>query len=178
MCIETGVDSVEHGIMLEEDNIRQMREKSTFIVQTLEVYHKIAEHGEKGEFPESLCRKGRQVIKCHAESFRMALGAGVKIAAGSDSGSYWYDMGESSLRELELMNAEGMSPVECLKSATSRAAECLRMADMLGTVEPGKLADVLIVEGDPLRKISEIRNTWMVFKEGRLVFEKDRGLLS
>jgi imidazolonepropionase-like amidohydrolase len=66
-----------------------------------------------------------------------------------------------------------MSPMECLKSATSRAAECLRMTESLGTLEVGKLADVLILERDPLANISAIRNTWMVFKEGRVVFQKE-----
>jgi imidazolonepropionase-like amidohydrolase len=162
--------------MLDEDNIRQMKGKGLFLVPTLSVYHKLVERGEKKQVPEFMYRKALQVVKRHAESFRMALAAGVKIAAGTDSGGYWYDMGESLLWELEIMNKEGMSPMECLKSATSRAAECLRMTDSLGTLEVGKLADVLILEGDPLANMSEIRKTWMVFKEGRLVFKKDASL--
>jgi len=173
LCIEAGVDSIEHGTMLDEDNIRQMKEKGIFLVPTLGVYRKIIERGEKKQVPEFLYQKALQVVQRHAQSFRMALAAGVKIAAGADSGSYWYDMGESLLWELEIMNKEGMSPMECLKSATSRAAECLRMTDSLGTLEAGKLADVLIVEGDPLANMGEIRKTWMVLKEGRVVFEKD-----
>ena len=176
LCIEAGVDSIEHGLMLDEDNIRQMKEKGLFLVPTLSVYHKLVERGEKKQVPDFMYRKALQVVKQHAESFRMALGAGVKIAAGTDSGGYWYDMGESLLWELEIMNKEGMSPMECLKSATSRAAECLRMTDSLGTLEAGKLADVLIVDGDPLSNMSEIRKTWMVFKEGRVVFKQGAGL--
>ncbi len=176
LCIEAGVDSIEHGLMLDEDNIRQMKEKGLFLVPTLSVYHKLVERGEKKQVPDFMYRKALQVVRQHAESFRMALAAGVKIAAGTDSGGYWYDMGESLLWELEIMNEEGMSPMECLKSATSRAAECLRMTDSLGTLEAGKLADVLIVDGDPLSNMSEIRKTWMVFKEGRLVFKKNASL--
>ncbi len=172
-CIEAGVDSIEHGLMLEEDNVLQMKEKGLFLVPTLGVYHRLVERGEKGLVPDYMYRKALQVVERHARSFHMALEIGVKIAAGTDSGGYWYHMGESLLYELEVMNQEGMSPMEVLISATSRAAECLRITGDLGTVEPGKLADLLIVDGDPLASISEIRKTWMVFKEGRVVFHKE-----
>jgi imidazolonepropionase-like amidohydrolase len=172
LCIEAGVDSIEHGLMLDEDNIRQMKDRGIFLVPTLGVYHKLVERGEKKLVPEFMYRKALQVVERHAKSFRMALAAGVKIAAGTDSGNYWYDMGESLLYELETMHKEGMAPMECLKSATSRAAECLRMTDSLGTLETGKLADVLILDGDPLVNLSAIRKTWMVLKEGRVVFQK------
>lgn len=176
LCIEAGVDSVEHGLMLDEDNIRQMKDRGIFLVPTLGVYHKLVERGEKKLVPEFMYRKALQVVGRHANSFRMALAAGVKIAAGTDSGGYWYDMGESLLWELEIMHKEGMAPMECLKSATSRAAECLRMTDSLGTLEAGKLADVLILDGDPLANLSMIRNTWMVLKEGRVVFQKSASM--
>jgi len=176
LCIEAGVDSIEHGLMLDEDNIHQMKAKGLFLVPTLGVYHKLVERGEKKQVPEFMYQKALQVVKRHGESFRKALAAGVKIAAGTDSGGYWYDMGESLLWELEIMHKEGMPPMECLKSATSRAAECLRMTDSLGTVEAGKLADILIVDGDPLTDLSAIRKTWMVFKEGRIVLQKSAGM--
>jgi len=172
LSIDAGVDSVEHGLVLDEDNIQQMKTKGVFLIPTLGVYRNLVERGEKKQVPEFMYQRGLQVVKRHAESFRMALAAGLKIAAGTDSGADWYYMGESLLWELEIMNSEGMAPMECLKSATSRAAECLRMMDTLGTLEAGKLADILIVEGDPLSNVSELRNTWMVFKEGRLVFKK------
>jgi imidazolonepropionase-like amidohydrolase len=158
--------------MLDEDNIQQMKDKGIFLVPTLGVYPKLVERGEKKLVPEFMYRKALQVVERHAKSFRMALAAGVKIAAGTDSGGYWYDMGESLLWELEIMHKEGMAPIECLKSATSRAAECLRMTDSLGTLESGKLGDVLILDGDPVANISAIRNTWMVLKEGRVVFKR------
>jgi imidazolonepropionase-like amidohydrolase len=169
-CIEAGVDSIEHGLMLEEDNIEAMVEKGLFLVPTLGVYRRLIERGEKGLVPEFMYTKALQVAERHAQSFHMALAAGVKIAAGTDSGADWYPGGDSLLFELEVMHEEGMSAKETLVSATCRAAECLRMTEDLGTLEPGKLADVLIVDGDPLADISDIRKTWMVFKEGRMVF--------
>lgn len=169
-CIAAGVDSIEHGLMLEEDIVLAMKEKNIFLVPTLGVYHKLVERGEQGLVPEYMYHKALKVVDRHAQSFRMALEAGVKIAAGTDSGGYWYHMGESLLYELEVMNQEGMKPMDALVSATSRGAELLRMTEDLGTVEAGKLADLLIVDGDPLANISEVKKTWMVFKEGKVVF--------
>ena len=171
-CIAAGVDSIEHGLVLEEDIVQAMLDKGIFLVPTLGVYRRLIERGERGEVPEYMYTKALEVAERHAESFRMALAAGVKIAAGTDSSSGWYPMGDSLLFELETMNSEGMSSMDTLLTATSRAAECLHMTEDMGTLEPGKLADVLIVEGDPLTNISDIRNTWMVLKEGRVVFSR------
>jgi imidazolonepropionase-like amidohydrolase len=170
-CIAAGVDSIEHGIFLEEDIVREMKKKDIFLVPTLAVYRRLVERGEKGEVPDYMYQKAVQVVARHAQSFRMALAAGVKIAAGTDSGQYWFPMGESLLQELEMMNQEGMAPMDVLMSATSRAAECLRLSEKVGTLEVGKLADVLIVDGDPLARISDLRQTWAVFKEGRMVHQ-------
>lgn len=169
-CLAAGMDSIEHGLFLEEDILKEMREKGIFLTPTLGVYHRLVQRGEKGEVPEYMYRKALQVVEGHRKSFHMALEAGVKIVAGTDSGAAWYPSGESLLYELEVMNEEGMVPMEVIKSATSRAAECLHMEDELGTVEPGKLADLLIVDGDPLESIGDLRNTWMAFKEGAVVF--------
>ena len=171
-CIKAGIDSVEHGIYLEEDCARDMKEKGVFLVPTLGVYRRLVERGEMGEVPEYMYRKSLQVVERHAQSFRMALEAGVKIATGTDSGQIWFPLGQSLLTEMEIMNEEGMSTTEVVKSATSRAAELLRVSDDLGSVEQGKLADLLIVDGNPLTNMSDIRKTWMVFKEGHLVFRK------
>ncbi len=169
LCIEAGVDSIEHGIKLEEDNLLAMKEKGIFLVPTLGTYRRLVEIGRTGQVPPHMYQKALQVVEMHSKSFRMAMEMGVKIAAGTDSGGAWYPAGQSLLNELEVMNQEGMSPMEALISATRRAAECLRMQDDLGTLEAGKFADLLIVEGDPLADISAIRNTWMVFKGGRCV---------
>ena len=171
-CITAGVDSIEHGIMLEWDIVQAMKEKGIFLVPTLGVYHRLVERGEKGFVPEHMYRKATELVEEHARSFRMALEAGVKIAAGTDSGAAWYPAGEGLLYELEVMNQEGMAPMDVLISATSRAAECLHMKDDLGSVQVGKLADLLIVDGDPLASVSALRSTWMVLKAGRVVFRR------
>ncbi len=171
-CLAAGVDSIEHGLMLEDDIVQEMKKRGTFLVPTLGVYQVLVKRGEQGLVPDFMYKKALQVVDKHAQSFRMALAAGVKIAAGTDSGAGWYPAGESLLFELEIMHKEGMAPMDVLISATRRAAECLHMEQDLGTVEPGKLADLLIVDGDPLAKMSDVRNTWLVMKEGRVVFRK------
>lgn len=171
-CIAAGVDSIEHGLFLEDDIIEAMVTKGIFLVPTLGVYHRLVERGEKGLVPEYMYRKGVQVVEHHARSFRAALRAGVKIAAGTDSGNYWYPAGDSLLYELEIMNREGMAASDAIRSATGRAAECLHIEAEVGTLETGKLADVLIVDGDPLTDISALKQTWMVWKEGRCVFSQ------
>ncbi len=171
-CIAAGMDSIEHGIMLEPDNVKEMAAKGIFLVPTLGVYRVLVERGEKGLVPEHMYRKALQVVGQHTRSFKMALDAGVKIAAGTDSGQGWYPAGPSLLYELGVLSQEGMSPMQAIEAATRRAAECLRMQADLGTLEPGKLADVLIVDGDPLKEIGALSKTWKVLKEGRLVYSR------
>ncbi len=171
-CIAAGMDSIEHGLFLEQDTVRDMKDRGVFLVPTLGVYRRLVERGEKGLVPDFMYQRALKAVVRHTQSFRMALKAGVKIVAGTDSGQYWNPMGESLLTELEIMSQEGMAPMDVVISATNRAAELLRLSGDLGTIEAGKLADLLIVDGDPLSNISEIRKTWMVFKEGRVVFKK------
>ncbi len=172
-CIAAGVDSFTHGLFLEEDVVRGMKAQSIFLVPTLSAYTRLLELGEKGEVPEHVYEKAKLAVPGHKRSFQMAMAAGVKIAAGSDSGHTHYPIENGIFRELELMNEYGMDPVDVLMSATIRAAELLRLTKDLGTLEAGKLADILIVEGNPLERVNEIRRTWMVFKEGQAVFKKD-----
>ncbi len=170
MCVEVGINSIEHGIGLDEEAVHGMRERGVFLVPTLGTYRRLVELGEQGKVPEHMYRKSRMAVERHARGFRLAIEAGVKIAAGTDSGYEWYPAGESLLGELEMMNGEGLSPMRTLMAATSKAAECLRQEADLGTLESGKLADVLIVDGDPLADLRALRNTWLVLKEGREVF--------
>ncbi len=169
-CIAAGMDSIEHGMLLEQDVVDAMADKGIFLVPTLSVYHRLV--GQKGNVPDYLVEKAKAIVEAHGRSFQMAMKAGVKIATGTDSGGYWFPVGESLLWEMELMNGLGMSAMETVISATRRAAECLRMDGDIGTLEPGKFADILIVDGDPLANMSAIRNTWLVMKEGQTVFSK------
>jgi imidazolonepropionase-like amidohydrolase len=169
-CIAAGIDSIEHGLFLEEDIVKAMQERGIFLVPTLIAYRTLVERGKKGLVPDYMYQRALKAVERHVQSFRMALKAGVKIAAGTDSGQYWNPMGHTLLTEMEYMNQEGMASMDVLISATSRAAELLHLSGDLGTIEVDKLADLLILEGDPLANIGDLRKTWMVFKEGREVF--------
>jgi imidazolonepropionase-like amidohydrolase len=172
-CLDAGVDSIEHGIDLSDEVLKGMKAAGAFLVPTLGLYRRTVEIGEKGGIPAYMCEKAKQAVLSHSDTFKRALKIGVKIAAGTDSGQDWNVNGESLLYELELMHREGMAPMDAIIAATRRAAECLRRDQELGTLESGKLADLLMVEGDPSVNIMDIRNTWMVLKEGEIVYRKD-----
>lgn len=169
-AVEAGIDSVEHGILMDEDTANLLSERRTRLVPTLGVYRRLVERGEKGLVPDYMYKKSLAVVERHTQSFQYALKAGVKIAAGTDSGQDWFPLGYSMLRELEIMNEEGMDTVETLKAATSNAADLLEKP-MIGRVKEGLNADLLIVKGNPLKNITDIRNTYLVLKDGEILFQ-------
>ena len=164
-AVDAGIDSVEHGIYLELPTAEKMVEKGTYLVPTLGVYRRLVTQGEKGLVPDYMYKKSLQVVERHTQSFHNALAAGVKIASGTDSGQDWFPLGSSLLRELEIMNEEGMSNAETLKAATGNAADLLERPE-IGEIAEGKNADLLLVDGNPLEKMSDIRNTRYVLKDG------------
>lgn len=170
-ALEAGVDSIEHGLFLEEDIVETMAERNVFLVPTLWLYRRLVEEGEAGRIPKWKYERAKSVVPRHTRSFQLAMEAGVKIAAGDDAGARYTPLGETFFCELETMHELGMSRLDVLVSATSRAAECLRLDDKLGMVKPGYLADLLVIDGDPSKNISDIRKTWQVYKEGRLVHD-------
>ena len=167
-AVEAGLDSVEHGILMDEETAYLVAEKKARLVPTLGVYRRLVDRGEKGLVPDYMYRKSLEVVERHTQSFHYALKAGIKIVAGTDSGQDWFPLGYSLMRELEIMNEEGLSSFETLKSATSNAAELLELPK-IGRVKVGLNADLLIVTGNPLEQISHIRNTRFVLKDGVIV---------
>jgi imidazolonepropionase-like amidohydrolase len=163
-AIEAGVDSIEHGCYLDEDPelLTIMAEKGIFFVPTFTVYNF---HREVG--PPHVRARGYDLEPHHIESVRRALEAGVKVAAGTDAGGHQHHI---NARELQCMVDAGMSPLQALQTATSWAAECLGIESDLGTIQPGKLADMVLVDGDPLENIAVLQDHQrikLVFKEGQ-----------
>jgi imidazolonepropionase-like amidohydrolase len=152
MCIEAGVGSVEHGCYLAEepDLLRMMADQGTFLVPTFEVY----EFHATVSAPHMQARS-RALQEIHQASMHQALAAGVKVVAGTDAGGFVH--GDNS-RELELLVERGMTPMQAIQAATGWAAECCGLDREVGTIEAGKLADLLVLEGDPLRNIGVLRD--------------------
>lgn len=168
-AVRAGIHSIEHGIYLDDEAIELMLKHGTFLVPTLLAPLAVLEFGEQGGMPEYGVRKAREVVEIHSESISRAYKAGVKIAMGTDAGVMPHG---TNLRELGLMVQIGMSPMEALVATTKTAAACLGWEDQVGTLEPGKLADVVIAKSDPLKDIRSLENQEniaLVMKDGVVI---------
>ena len=166
-ALDGGCDSIEHGLALTDAQIAQMIKQGTWLVPTLSVYY--YDHAP-ADTPEG--QRDRKRVSAHEESFRKALKAGVKIAFGTDAGGFpWTD---PIAQEFPRMVEFGMSPMQAIQSATSRAAELLDQKGKIGVIAPGAYADVIGVSGDPLADIKVLGNVGFVMKDGR-VFKNELG---
>jgi imidazolonepropionase-like amidohydrolase len=168
-ALRAGVHSIEHGIYIDDEVIELFLEKGAYLVPTLLAPLAVLEAGEKGGMPDYGVRKAREVVEIHSESISRAHKAGVKIAMGTDAGVMPHG---TNLRELGLMVNIGMSPMESIVATTKTAAECLGWQDKVGTLETGKLADVVIARTNPLtdiRSLESTQNIAVVMKDGKVV---------
>ncbi len=152
-AILAGVDSIEHGVWLDEEAIGLMLERGTYLVPTLTAPWQIA-HGEgASSVPPYMLEKSHQVLESHQASFRAAARAGVRIAMGTDQGTPFNRPGENA-QELLRMAAQGLSNPAALLAATAWAADLLRIADRTGRLLPGLDADLVLLDADPLADLS------------------------
>jgi imidazolonepropionase-like amidohydrolase len=165
-AIRAGIDSIEHGTFVDDEALRMMREKGTFLVPTLATRSGLAE----SKFPPLVQQKADLAVKHQDAMVRRALGMGVKVALGTDAAVYPH--GNNAL-EFVLMAADGMTPAQCLRAGTSSAAELLGLQSKIGTLEAGKLADVVAVPGNPIENIKVTQSVLFVMKEG-VVYRNDR----
>jgi imidazolonepropionase-like amidohydrolase len=162
-AVLAGVDSIDHGSILDDEAIRLMKQHGTFLVPTLLAGETIHVKAKDGTLPEFAVAKALAVAPLMTQSFRKAVAAGVKIAFGTDSAVSPH--GENA-REFALMVAGGMKPMEAIVAATRSAAELLGRSADLGTIEPGKYADLAAFDGDPLQDIEALKKPAAVVKGG------------
>jgi imidazolonepropionase-like amidohydrolase len=165
--IRAGIRSIDHGVFLDDEAIGMMLDRGTYLVPTLLAPTGVLAAAEKGaQIPEAALRKAVETIDIHRESIRKAVEAGVQVAMGTDSGVTPH--GEN-LRELELMADLGMTPGQALIATTLTAARLMGLDDELGSIEPGKRADVVMVQGDPFEFKTLSERIDAVYKDGERV---------
>jgi imidazolonepropionase-like amidohydrolase len=170
-CLEAGIDTIEHGVFLTEALAARMARQGTALVPTLIAPHAIVEGGIAAGIPEFAVTKSAAVRDRHRESFRLALRAGVVVAAGTDAGTPLNPHG-SIVPELTLMIAAGMTPLEAIAAATSVAAAVTGLEDETGRIAPGLAADLLAVEGQPAESIKALDAVRLVIARGRRVVSR------
>src|SRR5436853_1365069 len=160
-ALDGGCDSIEHGLELTDAQIAQMVRQGTWLVPTLSVYYYDL---DPPDTPTG--KRDRKRVAVHGVSFQKALRAGVKIAFGTDAGGFsWNEpIAQEFAREVEF----GMTPMQAIQSATSRAAELLDKQGKLGVIAPGAYADVVAVNEDPLRDVNALKNVTFVMKDGEV----------
>ncbi|TWT05902.1 amidohydrolase family protein [Planomicrobium sp. CPCC 101079] len=168
-AVRAGIHSIEHGIYLDEEAIELMLKNGTYLVPTLLAPISVVEASKLNEnMPEYAVQKAHEVVEAHRESIAKAYKAGVKIAMGTDAGVMAHG---TNLRELGLMCDIGMLPMEAILATTKVAAECMGWEKDLGTLEAGKLADVVITKTNPLediRSLEDTNNIAVVIKDGKI----------
>jgi imidazolonepropionase-like amidohydrolase len=165
-AIRGGVDSIEHGTFMDDEAIRLMKERGTYYVPTLSAGRWVAEHAkDPGFFPPLVRPKAAAIGPQLQDTFAKAYKAGVRIMFGTDTGVSAHG---DNAREFRYMVEAGMPALEAIKAATIVPARFMGVADRLGSVEAGKLADLVAVPGDPLVDIASLERVRFVMKEGKV----------
>ncbi|MDQ4034923.1 MAG: amidohydrolase family protein [Chloroflexota bacterium] len=163
-AIRAGIRSIDHGIYLDDEAIELMLANGTWLVPTLIAPRGVIDAAEAGAaIPEASVAKAREVADTHRASFARAVEAGVKVAMGTDSGVTPHG---DNLRELQLMVEGGMTPMQGIEASTRSAAELMGLDAELGTLEAGKRADMVVVDGDPLDLATLAERVEAVYQDG------------
>ena len=165
-AVRAGVRSIEHGSLMDDEAIALMAERGTYLVADVWMGDWTLEQGERDGWSPNVMRKLRETTDAQREGFTKALQAGVKMAFGTDSGTYPHGM---NANQFAYMVKFGMTPMQAIRSATVDAAELLGWADRVGALEPGRFADLIAVEGDLLEDVNRLTDVAFVMRGGRVV---------
>ena len=168
-AIEAGVDSIEHGSFMKPETLTMMKKKGTFLTPTLMASEWIM--GNLDNYPPALQAKAKAAYRARSEMFRNAVKMGIKISFGTDAAVFPHGQ---NAKEFKLMVDLSMKPIDALKSATANDAELLGIGQKVGTLEKGKLADIIAMPGDPTSDITATERVTFVMKEGKIIRQGPR----
>jgi len=163
-ALRAGVDCIEHCSFLDDEAIEMMLERDVSMVPTLIITRNLGEQGAERGFEVNVIERARRVLAAGFESVNKAYRAGVRIGVGSD-----VDLDETAAQEVKMLVEAGLTPMDAIRAATSKAAEVLDLQDQVGTIAPGKIADVILVEGNPVSDLSALERVTHVVQGGTLV---------
>jgi imidazolonepropionase-like amidohydrolase len=172
-AVRAGVRSIEHGSLMDDEAIDLMAERGTYLVADIFNGDWIAEVGRRHRWPEEILRKNDETTDAQREGFTKAVKAGVRIAYGTDSGIYPHGM---NARQFPYMVRYGMTPMQAIQSATLVAARMMGWDERLGSIAPGRSADLVAVEGDALEDVGRLTDVSFVMKGGDVVKEQGKAL--
>lgn len=167
-CLRAGIDSIEHASFLDPEAIDLLRQRNGFIVPTFSIYYKMKETGTDHDLPAYVVELARRAWDLKVERFLDAHRAGVRVAAGSDNGSPAASHPDIAT-ELEIFVRIGLSPYEALRAATADAAALLGLEGEIGTLVPGRRADLIVLKDNPLSDVSAVRRVAGVLKDGTVI---------
>jgi len=164
-AIRAGVASVEHATMIDDEGLALAKQRGTYLDMDIYDEECIQEDGKNGKTPQDFLEHDRELGQLQRDNFRKAVEAGLKMSFGTDSGVCPYGQ---DAKQFAWMVKYGMTPMQAIQSATSAAADLLGRSSELGSVKPGKYADVIAVAGDPLRDVSVLEHVRFVMKDGKI----------
>jgi len=162
-AVRAGVRSIEHGSLMDDEAIALMKERGTWLVADIWNGDYTDSVGREQKWPEDILRKNTETTEIQRVGFRKAVARGVKVAYGTDSGIYPHGL---NAMQLPYMVKYGMSPMQAIQAATISAADLMQWSDSVGSLKPGKYADIIAVEGEALADLRSFRNVGFVMKGG------------
>jgi imidazolonepropionase-like amidohydrolase len=171
-AILAGIDSIEHASLVDDEGIRLAKERGTYF--DMDIYNDDFLLGKAIEFglPKENIEKEKMVGRVQRENFEKAFKAGVKMAFGTDAGVYPHG---DNARQFAVMVRFGMTPAQAIRTATFNSADLIGRSKDVGTIEAGKFADIIAVEGDPLQDVTKLQNVSFVMKGGVIYKDKLTG---